>query len=720
MIKVAYLSFDSNLFGSERSMLAVMSRLDRKTFSPCLVMTAEGPLAEAARALGFEVYLFPWLAGPFGGNPFQVGAAALRLACFLRRNRIGIAKLNRLSFGHLAVLNLAAALARCKTVVAVRMPGSPISAFQKLTLLGTDLVLSVAESSVAPWRTGWFPAALRRRIHVVPSGRDIAKLKSVERDRGVLRALGIPDGAPVAGMVAAILPDKRQDLFLRAAEAVLREVPDAWFVLVGGSLDGLPSPYQDSLQDFLKGKPLGGRVVFTGYRNDAIALIKNFDALVLPSEREGIGGVLIEAMALGAPIVAHRVGGIPEIVEDGATGLLIDRQEPGLYAAAMVRLLREPGLAARLRASAFVAADRFDAAARRTGQFFQSLSPKKIRFACISFDSNLFGSERSMLDTLGNLDRARFEPCLIAIHPGPLIAAARARGIEVVLFPWLAGPFGARPVRLIAAAARLTLWLRRRGIKIAELNRLSFGHLAVLNLSAQLAGCRTVVRVRMPGASLSVCQKLVLRWADLVISVSAGTVSPWKAGWSPRALAPRLLVVPDSRDIGALKSLPPDRGVMRALGIPDGAPVVGIVAALVANKRQDLFLAAAEAVLRRIPDAWFVVVGGPLKESRKEYLDSLPGFLEGKPLQSRVVFTGLCDDAPALMKNFSLLILPSDREAFGGVLIEAMALGVPVIAHRVDGMPEVVAHGVNGLLIDRQDPELYAEAAIQVLSDAGL
>lgn len=358
---VAFVSFDSNMFGSERSLLHLLANLDRAQVAPRLVLVRPGPLADAARDLGVEVSVLPWLEGPFGADLHRVAVAALRLSVWLRRRRVRIVELNRLSFGHLVVLSAAARLAGCKTVARVRMHSPRLSVFQKLTLLLADLIVPVSAGCIARWWDGWTPRALARRVRVMHNGRDVAALSRVPRDPALLRALGIPDGALVAGMVGAVISNKRQDLFLRAAETVLRECPDAWFVIVGGGLDESSKAYAESLSRFLEGKPLAARVVFAGYRDDALALMKNFDLLVVPSDQEAFAGVIVEAMALGVPVVASRVDGTPELLDDGKTGLLVDRQDPALYAAAAVRLLRERALARRVAADARRWVDRLDA-----------------------------------------------------------------------------------------------------------------------------------------------------------------------------------------------------------------------------------------------------------------------------------------------------------------------------------------------------------------------
>jgi glycosyltransferase involved in cell wall biosynthesis len=718
---VAFVSFDSNLFGSERSLLDLLGTIDRARFTPLLILVRPGPLQVSAAELGVEVAVLPWLEGPFPWRPVAAVFAALRLGAWLLERRVRLVDLNRMSFGHLAVMCAAARLARCSAVARARMRGEQLSVPQKLILLGVDRVVSVSRSSIAPWRLGWAPAALLRRFQVIPDGRATAILAALPRDRALLRALGIPDGAPVIGMVGAIAANKRQDLFLAAAEAVLREIPGSWFVVVGAELDAAERPYARGLREFLDGKALAARVVFTGYRADAHALMKNFDALVVPSDHEAFAGVIIEAMALGVPVVAHAVDGTPELMEDGRTGILIDRQVAGDYAAALITLLRDAGLARALAQAAVISvAERFDSAvvARRIERLYDDLLGGLISVAYVSFDSNMFGSERSMTDIMGALNRSVVLPRLILVRPGPLEAAARARNVEVFQLPWLEGPFGANPLRVASASLRLARWLRAHRIQIVELNRLSFGHLAVLNFAAAFAGAKTIVRVRMPATALTRFQRMTLLWSDLILPVSAGAVAAWRI--SPSAsLESRMRVIHNCRNVASLKRLERSAALMRSIGVPENARIVGMVGAISANKRQDLFFAAAETILREIPDAWFVVVGVELDETERAYSKKLLDFLEGKPLSQRVVFTGYRADAHELMKNFDVLIVPSDREAFGGVLIEALALGVPIVAHRVDGTGEVVEDGATGLLIDRQEPAAYAAAALRLLRDPG-
>ena len=162
----------------------------------------------------------------------------------------------------------------------------------------------------------------------------IADLPAVD----VHRELGLPPGAPIVGNVAALVPHKGQQHLLDAAARVVAEVPEARFVIVGaGELEG-------ALVAQIARLGLEGHVVLTGFRTDALALLKGFDLFVMSSVTEGLGTSVLDAMACGRAVVATRAGGIPESVVDGETGLLVPVRDPAALASAVVRLLRDANL----------------------------------------------------------------------------------------------------------------------------------------------------------------------------------------------------------------------------------------------------------------------------------------------------------------------------------------------------------------------------------------
>ncbi|HET8575944.1 MAG TPA: glycosyltransferase [Methylomirabilota bacterium] len=177
------------------------------------------------------------------------------------------------------------------------------------------------------------PAAKVTQIY---NGVDTETFSTVGRDEA-RRALGIPDGTVVIGTVGRLDPVKDHTALL---EAVHRMAPDrqVLLVIVG---DG---PRRSELEQIGRTLALDGRLRLLGERPDVAPILKSLDIFTLPSLGEGISNALLEAMASGLPVVATRVGGNPELVEDGVTGMLVSPRSAEALAAAFDRYLSEPGL----------------------------------------------------------------------------------------------------------------------------------------------------------------------------------------------------------------------------------------------------------------------------------------------------------------------------------------------------------------------------------------
>jgi L-malate glycosyltransferase len=204
----------------------------------------------------------------------------------------------------------------------------------------------------------------RDRIELVPSGIDLTRHVDIAPP-SVLSALGIVPGAPLVVQVAQLVGHKDPVTFVEAVAVARRRVPNLQAVMVG---DG---PLRQQVNDAVERLGLQDVVHLPGYRTDADSLLAAADVVTLSSREEGLGTVLLDALALGKPVAATAGGGIPEIIEDGRSGLLVPVGDAAALGQAIAKLLveiagdparlTEIAAAARARAKAFsmtVTADR--------------------------------------------------------------------------------------------------------------------------------------------------------------------------------------------------------------------------------------------------------------------------------------------------------------------------------------------------------------------------
>ncbi len=152
--------------------------------------------------------------------------------------------------------------------------------------------------------------------------------------------------------------------------------------------------------------------------------------------------------------------------------------------------------------------------------------------------------------------------------------------------------------------------------------------------------------------------------------------------------------------------------IRRELGLHRDTPVVGMVASLSEGKRQDLLIRAAKRISAEHPECRFLIVGVP---GQVEYAKRIRGMIEMLGLENQVIMPGFLGDIPSLMLALDVLVLPSNNEAFGIVLLEAMANSRAIVGSNSGAIPEIVRHGENGLLFAPGDSDSLAEAILRLI-----
>jgi glycosyltransferase involved in cell wall biosynthesis len=186
-------------------------------------------------------------------------------------------------------------------------------------------VAAISEATAAPLRK-WVPP---ERIHTIPNG---------SADLGFRERKFEPGREVRIGMVGRIAPDKGQREFLRAAELLAPQAPHVRFVICGAPLFA-DRAYYDEVLSLAAGLRVEWPVELIDWQPDAGPVMRDLDILAIPSRREGMSRVLIEALSAGLPVVAFPVGGIPEVVDNGITGFLTRDASPVELAATFNEVL---------------------------------------------------------------------------------------------------------------------------------------------------------------------------------------------------------------------------------------------------------------------------------------------------------------------------------------------------------------------------------------------
>jgi glycosyltransferase involved in cell wall biosynthesis len=256
----------------------------------------------------------------------------LRVATSLRRDRVGIVHCH--NFGPLVYGSIGGRLARARGIV-YTAHGPEASErkkqaiFQRLRLVDRVITVSEHVRQVAIHQAGLDP----RRVHTVINGIDVQKYaRDSERQR--MRAeLGVSEDDALIGIVARLTAEKDHSMLLEAFSRVILVNPKSKLIVVGSG--GLKHALMEKAQQMA----VATNTVFLGSRADVPELLSALDLFVLSSHTEGLGITLLEAMAAALPVVATNVGGIPEIVLDGKTGLIVAPRDAAAFADAMIRML---------------------------------------------------------------------------------------------------------------------------------------------------------------------------------------------------------------------------------------------------------------------------------------------------------------------------------------------------------------------------------------------
>jgi glycosyltransferase involved in cell wall biosynthesis len=332
--------------GSGLNTYLTMRGMDRTAYEVELACAPGGKLIELIRGQGMKVRLFKNLVQPL--NPLKDLLGLIDLTRFLKRKRYHIVHTHNSKAGFIG--RLAAKWAGVPIIVHTvhgfafhdREPAWRQILFRNLERLASrwcDKMVFISQPLI-DWALR-DRIARREKILKIYSGIELDQFKPVpeEEKKALKKAWGIREEAPVVGMVSKLWEGKGHATLLQAFEGLKQEIPEAVLVIVGEGY------LREKLADLVVRLGLKGSVLFTGFQMDVRRIIATFDVAVLPSFFEGMGRVLLEAMAMGKPVVASSVGGIPDLVQNGKNGLLVTPGSVSELKSGLLTLIRDKNLA---------------------------------------------------------------------------------------------------------------------------------------------------------------------------------------------------------------------------------------------------------------------------------------------------------------------------------------------------------------------------------------
>lgn len=207
---------------------------------------------------------------------------------------------------------------------------------------GSTHVVTVSSDLGACWagRVG------TQSVTVMPNGVDLETVKSQFSSVEAKKRLGISEDSTVIGIAARLETIKRHDLFIATAAHVAQRITNAKFIIAGGGRQ------HGQLERLIEACGLGRRVLMTGEREDVYDVLRAMDIVLICSDHEGIPMVMLEAMSLGIPVVSRAVGGIPEVIRNGRSGILVDSDSSQALGDACVSLCADHKLYSELQSAA--------------------------------------------------------------------------------------------------------------------------------------------------------------------------------------------------------------------------------------------------------------------------------------------------------------------------------------------------------------------------------
>jgi|WetSurMetagenome_2_1015567.scaffolds.fasta_scaffold00012_133 glycosyltransferase involved in cell wall biosynthesis len=709
-IRLMLITHDLAIGGLQQVVVNICKTLDREKFDvSVLCLRKLGEFAPKIEKLGIEVILLPQKPGAVDYFAF------LKVAKILRERKIDVIHTHNTQ--PLLDGTLGALLAGVKTIVHTDhsrhfpdkwryMLAEKIMSHFAYKLVGVSYSTSqdlIKYEKISP-----------KKVTTVLNGIDISCFDISIDTEAKKRELGIPGTGPVIGISARLTRAKGINFLLKAIPGIARYYPNVTVVIVG------KGEAEDELRQEAQDLGIGNNVLFIGPRLDIPEIMKVFDLCVLPSLREGLPTVLLEAMAAGCPIVATKVGGNATAVIHGENGSLVEAGNSDALMKEIIRLLgnrqvmnkySQKGLdIVRARFTAEAMTSQYQKLYLREAPEKQAEPSGKIRLMQITHDLAIGGLQQVVVNICKTIDRERFDISVLCLRSlGEFVPEIEKLGIKVMLLPQKRSGVDYFSFLKVARI------LRERKIDVIHTHNTH--PLIDGTLAALLSGVGTIIHTdharNFPDKKrYMLAERVMSQFIYKMVGVSQATSGDLM---KYEKISPHKIITVLNGIDGSKFDITVDRQAKKKeIGITVDGPVIGLGVRLTIQKGITYLLRAMPEIIRHYPDITLVIAGeGDFEKELREIASEIG--VEGNTL-----FIGPRLDMPEILKILDIYVLPSLWEGLPMVLLEAMASGCPIVATDVGGNSGAVVNGESGALVEPGSSDALARKIIRLLGDEAL
>lgn len=497
---------------------------------------------------------------------------------------------------------------------------------------------------------------------------------------------------------------KKGVMVLLESAKLLRNEKDIIFVIFGSGI-GADDDCSEEAKAFVRKHNLENKVFFRGFieRNNLPDVYKSLDVLVVPSIfNDSFPCTVIEGMAAGLPVIASKIGGIPEQIEDLKSGILVDPNNPEAIRDNILLLLKNKELRNKIKTNAkekvkkefneSIQTKKFDEV------FSEMLKPRIVKpNKILIINQNQTyggGGTECLVDLLNSINRKRFDICLMLKNNKDILDGIKQRTTQRKIVLHSFNNYN-NPIQYLIELIKFMRFLIVKRIKLVYLQDFGITWKPAELLATKIL--RIPLICHLCALPEECVKKSFITFSEVIIGNSNFTLSPLK---DTRLPTKRIYNSLNLKRLDTNKPMTLKKGHLK----------FAFVGRVRKRKGVMIFVNAAIELLKKYKKIHFFIVGDD-KGSSDGCLEEAKELVKKKGMQTKFTFTGLVKDAPSLMRSMDVIVVPSIvLEAFGRVIIEGMAAKKAVIATNVGGIPEIIEHKKTGLLVHKNDSIDLAQA----------